>query len=270
MKRVSVGPERFLSNGKNGGNGRNGFGEAPTKGEIEAAIQRYIDLFEFAPIGYVSFSRVGRIEEINLAAAALLGGTRSRWVGSPFAMCVMRDDTQIFLHHLLRCRSSEARVETELRLKSSGSEVLHVLLSSTPMTSSVHDGAFLYQTAIIDLTEHKRAEDELRRSERRYRTLFDLVPVAVYTCDAKGLILEFNQRAVELWGREPKTNDPHGKILRLFQDILSRRPAHAAQGLSDGPRAARRKGAGVRPRNFGGARRWHPSQCGGESNGAEE
>src|SRR4030095_4197993 len=36
--------------------------------------------------------------------------------------------------------------------------------------------------------------------------LFDLVPVAVYTCDANGVIREYNRRAVELWGREPGQN----------------------------------------------------------------
>lgn len=39
--------------------------------------------------------------------------------------------------------------------------------------------------------------------EMRYRTLFDLVPVAVYSTDAEGVIQEFNHRAAELWGRKP-------------------------------------------------------------------
>lgn len=47
-----------------------------------------------------------------------------------------------------------------------------------------------------------------RNSELRYRTLFDLVPVAVYSTDAEGVIQEFNRRAVELWGRTP---DPKGE-----------------------------------------------------------
>ena len=48
---------------------------------------------------------------------------------------------------------------------------------------------------------------ELRESEERYRTLFDLVPVAVYTCDRAGVIQNFNRRAAELWGREPAFGD---------------------------------------------------------------
>src|SRR5260370_20026971 len=49
----------------------------------------------------------------------------------------------------------------------------------------------------------KQAQATLRESEKRYRVLFDLGPVAVYSCDASGVILEFNRRAVELWGATP-------------------------------------------------------------------
>jgi PAS domain S-box-containing protein len=73
-------------------------------------------------------------------------------------------------------------------------------------TPSIRDGARLYKAAIVDLTERKRFEEAIQRSEERYRTLFDLVPVAVYICDADGIILEYNRRAVELWGREPTGN----------------------------------------------------------------
>lgn len=55
----------------------------------------------------------------------------------------------------------------------------------------------------IDITRRKRAEDEWRAGERRYRTLFDLVPMAVYSTDAEGVIQEFNRQAIDLWGRTP-------------------------------------------------------------------
>jgi PAS domain S-box-containing protein len=180
--------------------------------ELEAAIQRYVDLFDFAPIGYVSFDRVGRIEEINVAAARLLDVSRDRLIGRPFALNVTKEDSALFLNHLLRCGSLESRVETELHLKKRNGEIILAHLASSRMTSSMRDGALLYQTAIIDLTERKRAEEAIRQSEKRYRALFDWVPVAVYTCDAKGLIQEYNQHAVELWGREPKRNDPAEKF----------------------------------------------------------
>src|SRR3977135_3193853 len=53
----------------------------------------------------------------------------------------------------------------------------------------------------------EQPEESRRVSEERYRILFDLGPVAVYSCDASGLILDFNRRSAELWGREPKPGD---------------------------------------------------------------
>lgn len=48
---------------------------------------------------------------------------------------------------------------------------------------------------------------DLRESEARYRTLFDFAPFAVYAIDTTGVIVDFNRRAAELWGREPALGD---------------------------------------------------------------
>ncbi|MFA6286326.1 MAG: response regulator [Opitutaceae bacterium] len=64
---------------------------------------------------------------------------------------------------------------------------------------------------ITRLNRYRRlheAQAALQASETRFRALFDLGPVAVYTCDTSGKILEYNLRAVELWGRKPKPGDP--------------------------------------------------------------
>jgi PAS domain S-box-containing protein len=47
----------------------------------------------------------------------------------------------------------------------------------------------------------------LGESEQRFRRLVELMPVAVYVCDTSGIIQTYNHRAVELWGREPKSGD---------------------------------------------------------------
>ena len=122
-----------------------------------------------------------------------------------------------FLHHLLRCRSAKKETATELRVKNRQGEIIPVEISSAPTYSSIGERILLFQTVIIDLRERKAAETALRQSEERYRTLFNFVPVAVYTCDAEGCIQEFNQRAIELWGRKPKTNDPSEKFCGSFK-----------------------------------------------------
>ena len=63
----------------------------------------------------------------------------------------------------------------------------------------------------------QKAEGAVRESEERYRTLFDLVPVAVYSCDAAGVIQKFNRRAAELWGREPALGDTDERFCGSFK-----------------------------------------------------
>lgn len=58
-----------------------------------------------------------------------------------------------------------------------------------------------------EIAERRQTESTLRESEERYRMLFALGPVAVYSCDASGAIRDFNPRAAELWGRTPKPGD---------------------------------------------------------------
>jgi PAS domain S-box-containing protein len=203
---TKVSEKRFPAASKNGAPLRSRRAQAlrNPKTELEAAIQRFVDLYDFAPIAYVSFDRAGRIEEANLAVTELLGESRDLLIGRPFALYVA--DLDLFMRHLLNCRTSQQRTKTELQLKSRKGERIPALLYSTPINSTTRNGALLYQTAIVDLTERKSFEEKLRRSEERYRTLFDLIPVAVYTCDANGIIQEYNRRAVELWGGKPGQN----------------------------------------------------------------
>src|SRR4030095_2776070 len=157
--------------------------------ELESAVQRYVDLYDFAPVAYLSFDRSGRIEEANLVATELLGDARDLLIGRPIAFYVA--DLDSLLKHLLLCRTSQQEVKTELLLKNKKGQQIPAILLSTPVTSTMKNGALLYQTAIIDVRELKAAEAKLRTSEERYKTLFDLVPVAVYTCDADGFIQEY-------------------------------------------------------------------------------
>src|SRR5256886_1234523 len=144
------------------------------KTELESAIQRYVDLYDFAPIAYVSFDRAGRIEEANLAATELLSEPRDLLIGRPFAFYVA--DLDSLLRHLLYCRTSQQQVKTELLLKSRKGEQIPALLLSAPITSTARNGALLYQTAIIDLRERKTAEEALHAKEAELEAVINRTP----------------------------------------------------------------------------------------------
>ena len=164
------------------------------KTELEAATQRFVDLYDFAPIAYVSFDRAGRIEEANLAATELLGVPRDLLIGRPFAFYVA--DLDSFLRHLLYCRTTHEQVATELELKPRKGERIPAQLLSTPITSTTRNGALLYQTAIIDLSQRKRHEQQLAEQAR----LLDLSNDAIIVRDVNDRITYWNKGATKIYG----------------------------------------------------------------------
>ncbi len=70
-----------------------------------------------------------------------------------------------------------------------------------------------------EIQERAWAEDALRASEERFRVLFHLGPVAIFSCDRKGVIQNYNQRAAELWGRAPtfgETGEHFAALLKFY------------------------------------------------------
>jgi PAS domain S-box-containing protein len=202
------GSEERVAHGHDAHNGNGSLGNPlrlyPSARELarEEAIQRYTELYDFAPTGYVSFDRSGRISEINLAAARLFGMHRERLIGMPFAVLVWREDTPLFLHHLLRCRSQENRVETELRLKDRNRQIIYAELCSMPTAASEQDGAMLFQTSIVDLTAHKQAELAIQEKEAELELIVTQTPFMLTRC-TRDLRYRYVSRAyADLMGRK--------------------------------------------------------------------
>src|SRR5881227_522630 len=172
------------------------------KTELEAAIQRFVDLYDFAPIAYVSFDRAGRIEEANLAATELLGEPRDLLIGRPFAFYV--GDLDSFMRHLLYCRTSQQQVETELELKPRKGERIPALLCSRPITSTTRNGALLYQTAIMDLSERKRAEELLRAKEAELEAIINRTPFMLTRCSGDLRYRLVSRAYARMLGRTPE------------------------------------------------------------------
>ena len=107
-------------------------------------------------------------------------------------------------------------------------------------------------------------------SEDRYRTLFDLCPVAVYSCDAAGVIEKFNRRAAELWGREPAPGDTDERFCGSFKLFRPGRQFHASRAVSDGRGGERQIRGGARRGSAHRAARWLAGYGGREHPAAEE
>src|ERR1035437_4930475 len=72
---------------------------------LEESRDRYVDLYEFAPVAYLTLSATGRIEAINLTGATLLGIERESFLHNRFTRFVASEDRDRWQRHFLYTRS---------------------------------------------------------------------------------------------------------------------------------------------------------------------
>jgi len=133
--------------------------------ELEMSRERYVALYDFAPVGYVTIDNKGIILEMNLTGAKLIGRERSELVGFPFCAFVVRKDIRLVLNHLYNCRETGDKVTTELGLLNKGGVIVQVQLQSVPIQSA--DNRLCYRTVMTDITGKRKLEKELLRLEQK-------------------------------------------------------------------------------------------------------
>ena len=91
-----------------------------TQAELETALTRYTDLYDFAPVAYLTLDDRGCILEANLTAARLLGTERSRLVQQPLAPFIRPEDIKQFWAYLVAVVQGQAAPPLELHLQGEG------------------------------------------------------------------------------------------------------------------------------------------------------
>jgi len=187
--------------------------------EIQDALSRseirYRRLFEAAHDGVLILDSVSRkIIDANPFMVHLLGYPREELLGKELWEIGLLKDEQAS-HAAFRELQAKGQVRYEdLPLESKSGDRREVEIVANRYDEG---GTQVIQCNIRDITERKRTEEVLRASEERFRALFELGPTAVYSCDASGVIREFNPRAAELWGRTPVEGDTDEKFCGSYK-----------------------------------------------------
>jgi two-component system, NarL family, sensor histidine kinase UhpB len=133
-----------------------------TNAQTEAVAKKFTTLYDFAPLGYVTLDDSSRIQKLNFTAAKLLGQSRAALCGTLFVHSVAPQDRDAFRQHLQTASESATQVTAEIDLCSEDRRTVPVQLC----TIWHRDGPGQprhYLTAITDLTERKRVEEEVCR-----------------------------------------------------------------------------------------------------------
>lgn len=127
--------------------------------ELEQSLERYTDLYDFAPTGYFLLAANGTIREVNLAGADLLGKERSCLMDRQFGLFVSTETRSVFNAFLDAVLASAAKIRCEVTLILGGAPPLHLYLEGVGKDTAAGRQCRL---AATNVTERKRAEDRIQ------------------------------------------------------------------------------------------------------------
>ena len=131
--------------------------------ELEVSRARYFDLYDMAPVGYLTLSEQGLILEANLTAAKLLGVARGALVKLPLSRFILPDDQDIHYLHRKQLLETGAPQVWELRLLKKDSGPFWARVQAAIARDA--DGAAICRVVVSDIGERKRAEVEKAKLE---------------------------------------------------------------------------------------------------------
>ncbi|MCG6971020.1 MAG: PAS domain S-box protein [Gammaproteobacteria bacterium] len=131
-----------------------------TQQRLEISRDRYSDLYDFSPVGYVTLTNKGLIEQINLTGAKLLGKPREQVTDLPLSTFLPKADQRHFFNYLHQVFESDTKLATELRLKKDDNTFCQVYLESIAVRDE-QGKANTCRCAIVDISEKKHAEELL-------------------------------------------------------------------------------------------------------------
>jgi PAS domain S-box-containing protein len=131
---------------------------------MEALLEKYTDLYDFAPVGYFSIDGQGLILEVNLTGATLLGAERSQLINRRLQHFLAPTSRPIFLAFLEKVFAGSGKQVCEASLLNKNGTPSWVDFQATLATSLRSERKWC-RVAVSDITTLKRAEERLRHME---------------------------------------------------------------------------------------------------------
>ena len=159
--------------------------------ELEASRARYFDLYDLAPIGYLTLSEKGMIQEANLTAATLLGVARGKLVKQPLSRFILSEDQDIYYRYRKHLSETDAPQVCEVRMLRADAVPFWMCLKATAAHDA--DGEPVCRVVMNDITDRKRAEDALQTSQQaKYEQVVSMISDVIwrYEVDARGQFVD--------------------------------------------------------------------------------
>ncbi|MFX1465183.1 MAG: PAS domain S-box protein [Promethearchaeota archaeon] len=180
--------------------------------------ERYRSLFEDSRDAIYIVTRDGYYIDGNQSLVELTGYTKEELLKLNVLETYVNPADRLKFQHEIERNGSVRDFEVKLR-KKDGTE-FDCLLSSTVRKAS--DGTILgYQGIVRDITERKKAEEALRESEERYRSLFEASRDMIYIRNKEGNFVDINPAGLKMFGYT-KEEMLNLNVMELYVDPTER------------------------------------------------
>ena len=194
-----------------------------TQLELQQSHDRYVELYDFAPVGYLTMDSNGFIVQANLAVCALLKTQRNVLLTQPFNDYVKASQRNEFENHLSLVSETLSKQTCELELVASNRSEVNVEMLTVPIDSPDDDHALWYRAILTNIGERKRRDEALQqayeeldlRVEERTREL------AAANEQLKGVIRKREQLAQNLQFEVEERKKIEG-VLRESEELFRR------------------------------------------------
>ena len=169
--------------------------------ELSAVRDRYRDLYDFAPVGYLSLSLDGHIILTNFTSATLLGVARHDLMQQPFAHFIARHGQEQY--HFLRqqLQAEQTTQIAELPMMKANGTVFWARLNAIPAEETVLTGTPViptYRITITDISDRKQMEDINEQQRAELTATMSSLADGLVVCSPHGEIMRINESARKL------------------------------------------------------------------------
>ena len=186
--------------------------------ELELSRNKYVELYDFAPIGYFTFDAQGRIKEVNLTGAKIIGVERQGLINKSFAGFIAdADGKENFLKHCQTVIQKEGEQTCEIRLKKKDGTYFWARFESIAQENTEEKAGDIW-TMIMDITEHRKAAEKIEHLS----SFPELNPNPVIETDMKAEIIYCNSATTKILNKLNVPEDGRLFLPRNLTDIIKK------------------------------------------------
>ena len=177
-----------------------------THRELEISREKYFDLYDLAPVGYLTINERGLILEVNLAAATLLGSAKGDLVKQLLTHFILPEDQDIYYRLRKRLFESESPQACEIRMRRMNAPSFCVRIEA--IRAKDDEGNPVYRITISDITTLKQSEEALRESQAQLKEAHRLAHIGVWQWDMETDTITWTEEIYRIAGLDPMLPAP--------------------------------------------------------------